>query len=113
MRDTRSQPGIEPRSSDGGHDAADTLSSAGSARRRFLLESGALTGSLAAAPGASALAASDAAEPARMHTHDSRVRLQVNGRSYDLALDPRVTLLDALREHIGLTGTKKGCDRGQ
>jgi len=41
------------------------------------------------------------------------VRLVVNGHGYDLQLDPRVTLLDALREHIGLTGTKKGCDRGQ
>jgi xanthine dehydrogenase YagT iron-sulfur-binding subunit len=39
--------------------------------------------------------------------------LNVNGRPYVLALEPRVTLLDALREYIGLTGTKKGCDRGQ
>jgi xanthine dehydrogenase YagT iron-sulfur-binding subunit len=41
------------------------------------------------------------------------VRLNINGRDYSLALEPRVTLLDALREHIGLAGTKKGCDRGQ
>ena len=41
------------------------------------------------------------------------VRLNVNGHDYDLVLEPRVTLLDALREYIGLTGTKKGCDRGQ
>ena len=41
------------------------------------------------------------------------VRLNVNGHDYDLTLEPRVTLLDALREYIGLTGTKKGCDRGQ
>jgi xanthine dehydrogenase YagT iron-sulfur-binding subunit len=41
------------------------------------------------------------------------VRLNVNGHDYDLALEPRVTLLDALREYIGLSGTKKGCDRGQ
>jgi xanthine dehydrogenase YagT iron-sulfur-binding subunit len=41
------------------------------------------------------------------------VRLQVNTRLYDLKLDPRVTLLDLLREHLGLTGTKKGCDHGQ
>jgi xanthine dehydrogenase YagT iron-sulfur-binding subunit len=39
--------------------------------------------------------------------------LKVNGRSYDLALDPRTTLLDALRERLGLTGSKKGCDHGQ
>jgi xanthine dehydrogenase YagT iron-sulfur-binding subunit len=39
--------------------------------------------------------------------------LDINGKSYQLALEPRVTLLDALRESAGLTGTKKGCDRGQ
>ena len=41
------------------------------------------------------------------------VRLAVNGRDVALTLDPRVTLLDALREHLALTGTKKGCDHGQ
>ena len=41
------------------------------------------------------------------------VTLTVNGRAYPLQLDPRTTLLDALREHIGLTGSKKGCDHGQ
>jgi xanthine dehydrogenase YagT iron-sulfur-binding subunit len=39
--------------------------------------------------------------------------LQVNGKRHDLRLDPRTTLLDALREHAFLTGTKKGCDQGQ
>lgn len=41
------------------------------------------------------------------------VHLKVNGGDYDLSLDTRVTLLDALREHLELTGTKKGCDHGQ
>jgi xanthine dehydrogenase YagT iron-sulfur-binding subunit len=41
------------------------------------------------------------------------VSLHVNGHAHQLALDPRVVLLDALREHLGLTGTKKGCDQGQ
>jgi xanthine dehydrogenase YagT iron-sulfur-binding subunit len=41
------------------------------------------------------------------------VQLSINGKEYRLSLEPRVTLLDALRETIGLTGTKKGCDRGQ
>jgi xanthine dehydrogenase YagT iron-sulfur-binding subunit len=36
----------------------------------------------------------------------------VNGRSHELALDPRTSLLDLLREHLRLTGTKKGCDQG-
>ena len=42
-----------------------------------------------------------------------RVAFKVNGEPRSLAIDPRVTLLDALRERLGLTGTKKGCDRGQ
>ncbi|WP_232072624.1 (2Fe-2S)-binding protein [Phytohabitans flavus] len=41
------------------------------------------------------------------------VTLTVNGRAKSLRLDPRVTLLDTLRDRLGLTGTKKGCDRGQ
>src|ERR1051326_8050347 len=40
-------------------------------------------------------------------------QFNVNGRDVRLAHDPRVTLLDALREHLKLTGTKKGCDHGQ
>jgi xanthine dehydrogenase YagT iron-sulfur-binding subunit len=43
----------------------------------------------------------------------SRVALRVNGTTHDLDLDHRTTLLDALREHLGLTGAKKGCDHGQ
>ena len=41
------------------------------------------------------------------------VTLRVNGTERNLKIEPRVTLLDALRDRIGLTGTKKGCDRGQ
>ena len=41
------------------------------------------------------------------------VDMTVNGQKHRLSLDPRMTLLDALREHIGLTGSKKGCDHGQ
>ena len=43
----------------------------------------------------------------------SNVSLQVNGKTRDLVLDTRTTLLDALREHLHLTGSKKGCDHGQ
>jgi xanthine dehydrogenase YagT iron-sulfur-binding subunit len=43
---------------------------------------------------------------------DVTVMLQVNGRGRQLRLDSRVTLLDALREHLDLNGTKKGCDQG-
>jgi xanthine dehydrogenase YagT iron-sulfur-binding subunit len=41
------------------------------------------------------------------------VTLRVNNQTQTLSLDPRTTLLDALREHVGLTGTKKGCGHGQ
>ena len=43
----------------------------------------------------------------------ARVRLDVNGAARDLELDTRTSLLDALREHLHLAGTKKGCDHGQ
>ena len=43
----------------------------------------------------------------------SPVRFEVNGRQHKLDVDNRTTLLDALRENLKLTGTKKGCDRGQ
>ena len=41
------------------------------------------------------------------------VELSVNGEPYDLALEPQVTLLEALRDHLGLTGTKEGCGTGE
>jgi xanthine dehydrogenase YagT iron-sulfur-binding subunit len=41
------------------------------------------------------------------------LELDVNGETHKLSLDPRTTLLDAMRDHLGLTGTKKGCDHGQ
>src|SRR5688500_2213852 len=43
----------------------------------------------------------------------SPVRLRVNGEEHSLELDHRTSLLDALRERLGLTGSKKGCDHGQ
>jgi xanthine dehydrogenase YagT iron-sulfur-binding subunit len=42
-----------------------------------------------------------------------KTTITVNGQASPLDLDPRTTLLDALREHLGLTGSKKGCDHGQ
>jgi xanthine dehydrogenase YagT iron-sulfur-binding subunit len=74
-------------------------------RRHFLgTAAGATTLAMAARP-ASAQAATE--------NPNQTVTLTVNGRRLALELDPRVTLLDALREHLGLTGTKKGCDQGQ
>ena len=76
-------------------------------RRRFLGTAGAAV-LAAASPPASAEAAAEAAS-----MRNENVTLIVNGRRHALNLDPRVTLLDALREHLGLSGTKKGCDQGQ
>ena len=80
--------------------------------RRGLLKAGAASASVPAAlagvPGATAA-------PARVAggTALTPVTLSVNGKTHRLALDTRTTLLDALREHLHLTGTKKGCDHGQ
>jgi xanthine dehydrogenase YagT iron-sulfur-binding subunit len=49
----------------------------------------------------------------RQAATSSEIRLNVNGIEHKLNLEPRVSLLDALREYLHLTGTKKGCDQGQ
>lgn len=51
--------------------------------------------------------------PQKSSVGNVNVTLRVNGKQYPLQIEPRVTLLDALNHRIGLTGTKKGCDRGQ
>ena len=76
--------------------------------RRSLLTAGASAGMaplLAEAPARS--------EPPGSASGVVPVTLKVNGRDRTLMLDPRTGLLDALREHMALTGTKKGCDQGQ
>ena len=82
------------------------------ARRRFLIHTGALSTGLAAE---AAWSARTAVEPVRGESavRELPVRLRVNGVVHELRLDPRVTLLDALRERLALTGTKKGCGHGQ
>jgi len=54
-----------------------------------------------------------AAHPAPRASREVPVELNINGQVHALKLEPRVSLLDALRERLGLTGTKKGCDHGQ
>jgi len=90
------------------------------APRRFLIESGVLAAGIAASPwldaeesGAVVAARDEVATQHPGEANEVRITLEINGRSCPLVLDTRVTLLDALRENIGLTGTKKGCDRGQ
>jgi xanthine dehydrogenase YagT iron-sulfur-binding subunit len=74
--------------------------------RRDLLITGAVSAALPVLPAV-------AAERPSATTKAMHVAFNVNGTGHDLDLDPRTTLLDALREHLHLTGTKKGCDHGQ
>ncbi|MBB3014120.1 aldehyde dehydrogenase iron-sulfur subunit PaoA [Cupriavidus alkaliphilus] len=79
--------------------------------RRDLLKVGA-----ASATGVALPAVANAQDAASGTTHGAvtaNVSLEVNGKPQQLLLDTRTTLLDALREHLRLTGTKKGCDHGQ
>jgi xanthine dehydrogenase YagT iron-sulfur-binding subunit len=79
--------------------------------RRDLLIAGAASAAAVAVPGevgAAQAAGSPVAQPPAF-----RVTLEVNGQPHTLELDARTTLLDTLREHLHLTGTKKGCDHGQ
>jgi xanthine dehydrogenase YagT iron-sulfur-binding subunit len=99
---------------DGVDEAEGAEGPGGVTRRDFLAGSGLVGSALAAgtlAPGQARavepLVAPTAEVPART------VALLVNGKTETLELEPRVTLLDALREHLHLTGTKKGCDLGQ
>jgi xanthine dehydrogenase YagT iron-sulfur-binding subunit len=78
--------------------------------RRDVLITGAASAML---PVLSVAPAQGQAENAPSAPKNMRVAFQVNGIRRELALDPRTTLLDALREHLHLTGTKKGCDHGQ
>ncbi len=86
----------------------------GVSRRHFLQAAGAAAGlapnAVPAQPrGAPANAATSVPAVARERV----VHLRINGVERELTIEPRVTLLDALREVLALTGTKKGCDRGQ
>jgi len=76
--------------------------------RRELLMTGAASATLGTLTPAEAQTGSRADAPSVV-----KVSFQVNGKRQDLELDTRTTLLDALREHLHLTGTKKGCDQGQ
>lgn len=77
--------------------------------RRGVMASGAACAASAAVP----LAQAEAAPPPSIRPPTAEVSFDVNGRRRTLQLDTRTTLLDALREHLRLTGTKKGCDHGQ
>ena len=80
--------------------------------RRTVLAGSAAAAGMAATPAIAGEPTAARKASSRM-TPRMQVSLTVNGQAETLDLDPRVTLLDALREHLHLTGTKKGCDHGQ
>ncbi|RYZ67026.1 MAG: 2Fe-2S iron-sulfur cluster binding domain-containing protein [Proteobacteria bacterium] len=85
--------------------------------RRFFLQQASLAGATAVAAPASglvsAVANAEPSNPVFVPEGAQEFSLKINGKSYALKLEPRVTLLDCLRETVSLTGTKKGCDHGQ
>jgi xanthine dehydrogenase YagT iron-sulfur-binding subunit len=92
----------------------------GVSRRAFIQRAATVSTGVALGPtlASAAALAEPGAPPAPVPVPDGgdralRVALTVNGEAKALTVDPRVTLLDALRERLDLTGTKKGCDRGQ
>ena len=86
-----------------------------STRRTFLTRLGMVGVVATTASAASAFTEKSAKQPAvSAESKDSvPIKLKINGKQYDLRLDPRTSLLDCLREQLHLTGSKKGCDHGQ
>lgn len=85
-------------------------------RRRFIKQVAGTSAAIAIGP--NVLNSSSVGQPASPGTtavpgNSVKVNLKINGKKYALDVDPRVTLLDALRERLQLTGSKKGCDHGQ
>ncbi|MFL6589465.1 MAG: 2Fe-2S iron-sulfur cluster-binding protein [Chthoniobacterales bacterium] len=86
-------------------------------RRHFLKQVAGTGAALSLGPTllgvSSAEAADTSAAPSPIATAVTKFALKINGQEHTLEVDPRTTLLDALREHLKLTGSKKGCDHGQ
>src|SRR4051794_12120787 len=86
----------------------DTSERVGVSRRTFLKSTG--VGSLAV--GVVGVAEADAQAVKAVGPGEVSVTLTVNGKRVDLKIEPRVTLLDAIRQRADMTGNKRGCDRG-
>jgi xanthine dehydrogenase YagT iron-sulfur-binding subunit len=80
-------------------------------RRSFLKQSTALAALATASP--LLVKAAENEEKINAYFEKVPLQLEINGQLQNLSVEPRVTLLDLLREQLGLTGTKKGCDHGQ
>ena len=85
----------------------------GTTRRDFLTQLGVASAGLTLAPLLGNTAAAEPVVPNAAPAEITSVSLTINGKVQTLSLDTRVTLLDALREKLGMTGSKKGCDHGQ
>jgi xanthine dehydrogenase YagT iron-sulfur-binding subunit len=90
----------------------DSRTVSGFNRRKFIAAA-AGTAVLPLTAKAAGAAVVDSTSPSHDTSLPVNVTLRVNGSNRSLAIDARTTVLDALREHIGLTGSKKGCDHGQ
>ncbi|MEZ0539999.1 (2Fe-2S)-binding protein [Fibrella arboris] len=91
----------------------DTYLIDGSNRRWFLKQSSALTGLFLMPPLVANSEQPTQAHPMAPPTGKRSITLTINRKTYKLAVEPRETLLDVMRERLDLTGTKKGCDHGQ
>jgi len=83
------------------------------ARRKFFKQSAAITAIALAPPSLLKAAGENLDEKAAEYFEKQSLKIEVNGIKHQLSVEPRVTLLDLLREQLNLTGTKKGCDYGQ
>ena len=85
-------------------------------RRRFLKQVAGTGAAITLGPTLLGIGSVEAAETSATPSAGASAtafQLKINGKNYKLEIDPRTTLLDALREHLQLTGSKKGCDHGQ
>jgi len=84
-------------------------------RRQFLKQFTVTSAAMALGPQLISISSANAAEKTAPISAENAVdvHLKINGKDYALKLDPRTSLLDCLREHLHLTGSKKGCDHGQ
>ncbi|RZL56235.1 MAG: 2Fe-2S iron-sulfur cluster binding domain-containing protein [Pedobacter sp.] len=93
--------------------SSDNKSNQGDTRRDFLKKSSLIT-AIALTPGVAVKAAENQADERFAELFEKiPLNLTVNNKAYKSSIEPRVTLLDYLREELHLTGTKKGCDHGQ
>jgi xanthine dehydrogenase YagT iron-sulfur-binding subunit len=115
--DGEPEPGRQPNRDQRRDDKTGHFFGGPESRRKFLKQFTVTSAAMTLGPRLLNLSSAEAAEKttdaAAVAENAVDVRLKVNGKEYALKLDPRTSLLDCLREHLHLTGSKKGCDHGQ